>query len=102
MKRIGIAASKIARGNLFVYNLQVLLISFLFSLFVFIISGATLLVSLVLIWYLGKELNFFTSVKEWRTVFTICMGTLTFAVAVFNVVAVLANFKIRRKRRNGS
>ncbi|MBF0479512.1 MAG: hypothetical protein HQL26_08515 [Candidatus Omnitrophica bacterium] len=102
MKRIGIAASKIARGRLLIYNLYVLLISFLFSLFVFVIAGATLLVTLVLIWYLGKELNFFPSGKEWRMVFAMCMGFLTAAVAIFNVIAVLVNFKIKRKRRYGS
>ena len=40
MERIGIAASKIAQGNLFLYNICVIVISFLFSLFIFFISIA--------------------------------------------------------------
>lgn len=38
MERIGIAASKIAKGNLLLYNSYVVLIAFLLSVLLFLIS----------------------------------------------------------------
>ena len=43
MLRIGIAASKMSKGSLLSYNLYVILIACLFSLFIFLICGFSIL-----------------------------------------------------------
>ena len=55
MKRIGRAASRIAKGSLALYNFYVIFISFMFSFFLFIVTGATVLFALTVIWYVGSE-----------------------------------------------
>jgi hypothetical protein len=42
MDRIGIAASKIAKGNIVLYNACVFFLIFLFAFFIFIVSGAAI------------------------------------------------------------
>ena len=56
MKRIGIAASTISKGNLFLYNFYVVLIAMLFSLFIFIIAGSIVIFALAIIKYVGTEI----------------------------------------------
>jgi len=48
MKRIGIAASKISKGNLALYNFCVVLISVLFSLSIFVVAGSTVIFAYLL------------------------------------------------------
>ena len=49
MLRIGIAASKMSKGSLFNYNLYVILIACLFSIFVFFICGFSILLIVFLV-----------------------------------------------------
>ena len=49
MERIGIAASKIAKGNLHLYNFYVVLLTLLFSFLVYFLTGSAIVFALVLI-----------------------------------------------------
>ena len=97
MERIGIAASKMAKGNLLVYNLYVILMAFLFSLFIFIVAGCSVVFALIIISYIGKELMAFDVENHWSSVFQVCMVSLTVIVTVFNVLAILKNIKFSKK-----
>jgi len=94
MERIGIAASKIAKGNLFLYNLYVVLISFLFSVFLFFIAGASIILALIIIGYVVNNLSTDFS-EDWWAVVNVCMGVLTVVVVIFNLFAIIRNFKVK-------
>ena len=98
MKRIGIAASKMAKGNLALYNCYVVLISFLFSLFIFVIAGATVVLALAIVAYVGSEVMAFEFEKAWPVVLPICMTSLTVVIVLFNLFAISQNFKFFRKK----
>ena len=96
MERIGIAASKISRGNLIVYNLCVIFIATLFSTFIFVVSMGPILLALTLIGLLVKL--FFPShlVGWWIIALRICFITLTTLVGLFNLCAILKNIKLNK------
>ena len=94
MKRIGIAASKISKGNLALYNFYVVVISALFSLCIFIIAGSVVIFALAIIKYVGNEIMGVEFEKSWRSVLSICMISLTVVITLFNVFAILKNFKL--------
>lgn len=94
MKRIGIAASKMAKGNFALYNLYVVLISCLFSFFIFIVAGISVVFALVLILYVANELLAIEYQKGLMIV-GICLGVLTAVVALFNLVAISVNLKLQ-------
>ena len=94
MKRIGIVSSRISKGNQALYNLCVVLISILFSIFIFVIAGSTVIFALAIIKYIGVEIMGMEFEKSWKSILSICMVSLTVVVAVFNVFAILINFKL--------
>lgn len=94
MKRIGIAASKMSKGNVPLYNLYVVLISCLFSLLIFLAAGTTIAMALILIGYLGTEIMGLEFKKSWSVVMIVCMTTLTVVVALFNIFGILINIRI--------
>lgn len=94
MKRIGIAASKISKGNVPLYNLYVVLIACLFSLFIFIAAGATIALALMLIGYVGTEIVGVEFKRDWSLIVMVCMAVLTIVVALFNIFAILANVRV--------
>jgi uncharacterized BrkB/YihY/UPF0761 family membrane protein len=98
MLRIGVAASKMSKGSLLRYNLYVILIACLFSLFVFFICAFSILliiflVSLIL--HAFKAVDFHTG---WVHVFRICLAILALVVGFFNVVAVLRNIQFTKNK----
>lgn len=98
MERIGIAASKIARGNLFLYNFYVVLISSLLSLLMFVLAGSSVMLALLLI---GTIINGFLPEnfeKEWTSIIRICMIFLTIIISLFNLSAILKNIKLVRHK----
>jgi hypothetical protein len=97
MKRIGITASHIAKDNLAIYNLCVVLISCIFSLFIFVAAGAAIFFALVLIGYVGTEMMGVGFRKDWSFIMTVCMMSLTVVVVLFNIFAILMNIKLSRK-----
>lgn len=96
MKRIGIAASKISKGNVPLYNLYVVLISCLFSFFIFIAAGMTIALALMLIGYVGTEIMGPGFKKDWSVIMMVCMTALTAIIALFNIFAILINVRISR------
>ncbi len=97
MERIGVAASKMARGNLWRYNMCVVLISFLFSLFIFFIVGVTVTFSLMGIVYLSSQMNpHGTFTLKFNSAFTVCMVSLTIIIVIFNLLAISKNIKLSR------
>ena len=100
MKRIGIAASKMAQGNPVLYNFYVVLISCVFSTFLFIIAGLVVVFALIIITYFGNEMTQSHTGKIWPNVLTVCMVSLTVVVSLFNISAIVRN--IRLGKRGGS
>ena len=101
MKRIGVAASKMAKGNIAFYNFYVVLIAVLFSLFIFIVAGAIVIFSLIVIHYLGEELLPVSLKENWSSILMECMVSLTVVVTLFTLFAILKNIKLPKwkKRR---
>jgi len=93
MKRIGIVSSRISKGNRALYNLYVVLISILFSIFIFVIAGSSVIFALAIIKYVGVEIMGMDLEKSWKVVFSVCMVSLTVVVTLFNLFAILINFK---------
>ncbi|MDP8264973.1 MAG: hypothetical protein P9M12_05805 [Candidatus Aceula lacicola] len=96
MQRIGIAASKIAKGNLFLYNFFVILLSFFISLLVFIISGLLIIFSLVIIAYLTQMPIIVDLQKGNISPISICMMFLGTIIGISNLYAIGINVKIKR------
>ena len=97
MERIGAAASKMARGNLLRYNIYVILISFVFSLFVFFIVGIVVTFSLLIITYLVNKISPSGHVfLKLNSAFLVCMVSLTIIIAIFNLFAISKNIKLSR------
>lgn len=99
MHRIGIAASKMAKGNRVLYNAYVALISFLFSLFVFIVAGSSVVFSLSIISYVASEIMGVDFERSRSIILIVCMVSLTVIIVLFNLVAMLKNLKISQKDR---
>jgi len=97
MERIGIAASKIAKGNLLLYNLYVVLISFLFSILVFFIAGAAIVLALIIISRMVTGIIPTSFDKGWTLVMLVCMISLTVVIALFNLFAISKNIKFKKK-----
>ena len=98
MERIGIAASKIAKGNLFLYNFLVVLISFSFSLLIFILAGTSIFIALLVINSINQGTIPSNFGKEWTSVMLVCMISLTIIVSVFNLLAILKNIKFTKNK----
>lgn len=93
MKRIGIAASKISKGNLTLYNFYVVLISALFSFFILIVAGSTIIFALSIIMYVGNEIMDSGIEKNWQSILTVCMVSLTMVITLFTLFAISVNLK---------
>jgi len=98
MKRIGIAASRISKGNLFLYNFYVILISALFSLSIFLVAGATVVLALMVIKYAGTAILGAEFAVGWGMIMTVCMVLLTTVITLFNLAAILINIKMPKLR----
>ena len=98
MLRIGIAASKMSKGSLLSYNLYVILVACLFSFFIFLICGFSIL---LIIFLVSLILHAFKAVDfhmGWAHVFRICLAILALVVGFFNVVAVLRNIQFTKNK----
>lgn len=98
MKRIGIAASRISKGSLKFYNLYVVLISFLFSLLLFVIAGLSVFLAIGIVSFFGHETMTEELRSHWTTIMSICLKALGLAVIVFNIVALAINLKLSRNK----
>ena len=93
MKRIGIAASRIAKDDLVVYNALVLLFSFLLSLFIFFIAAFSIAAGVALVSYVTRG---YMSMDTGGAFFRVALMGLTGVVGTLNLVAVLVNIKLKR------
>ena len=96
MKRIGIAASHIAKDNLCLYNTYVLILSFLLSLLVFFLSSFTLIVGLALISYVTQGFMVIEPGTGFSALLGICLAALAAVVGLICLVAILLNIKFRK------
>ena len=98
MLRIGIAASKMSKGGLLSYNLYVILIACMFSLFIFLICGFSILLIIFLISLILHALKPTDFHAGWVHMSRICLIVLALVVGVFNVVAILKNIQFKKNK----
>lgn len=95
MKRIGIAASKISEGNIFLYNVFVFALSTLFSLLVFFLSGFSIYVAIYIIHALMTGSTMFDFSSDWGGILKSCMVALAVMMGLFNMCAIGINLKFK-------
>jgi len=98
MLRIGIAASKMSKGSLFNYNLYVILIACLFSFFIFLICGFSILVIVLLVSLILHALKPEDFHAGWVHMFKICLTILAIVVGALNLVAILKNIQCTKNK----
>jgi hypothetical protein len=98
MLRIGIAASKMSKGGLLSYNLYVILISCLLSLFIFMICGFTVILIVFLISLILHALKPADFHSGWVHVFKICLIVLAWVVGILNIVAIFKNIQFTKNK----
>lgn len=94
MKRIGIAASKIAKDNAWLYHFYVVLISSLFSLFLFVVVGVIVVFALAILSYISSEIMDFSFHGRRNSILVICMVSLTVVILIFNIFAISRNIRL--------
>ena len=95
MDRIGIAASKIARGNIIIYNAAVFIIIFMLALLIVVIAGSAIMAALLIVGYVINGLLPHSFLREWNLVMISCLSSLTAVVGFFAVIALIRNFKVK-------
>lgn len=98
MLRIGIAASKMSKGSLLNYNLCVILIACLFSLFIFLICGVSIFLIVLMISILLNAFRPSDVHMEWAHMLKPCLIILAVVVVVFNVIAIFKNVQWTKKK----
>ncbi|MEI7998889.1 MAG: hypothetical protein WCH62_05230 [Candidatus Omnitrophota bacterium] len=90
MRRIGLAASKIAKGNIWFYHLAVVLIASLFAIFLFLVCGFSIALTLFVFSLLAHQPVFVR-------IFKICLKFLGISIGIIAFIAVLKNIKFTSK-----
>ncbi len=93
MKRIGIAASRIAKDDLVLYNLFVVILAFLLSLLIFLTCAFALLAGVALVSYLTRG---YMAMDAGTGLYKFAIIGLAAAIGVINLAAVLINIKLKR------
>ncbi|MBZ0166441.1 MAG: hypothetical protein K8I00_06510 [Candidatus Omnitrophica bacterium] len=99
MKRIGMAASRISKGNVRLYNTYVILISLLFSIFLFFIVGLAVILAIGIVMLFGPETMTQELRDNWQTVTRMCGQALALVVVVFNAIAIVVNMKLVKRNK---
>lgn len=99
MKRIGMAASRISKGNVRLYNTYVILISLLFSIFLFFIVGLAVILAIGIVMLFGPETMTQELRDSWQTVTRMCGQALALVVVVFNAIAIVVNVKLVKRHK---
>lgn len=97
MDRIGIAASKMAKKNLWLYNFYVLVLSFLVCFIVFLIAGGAIFLGLTVFGLMAKGALPSHVHPEWLMMFRLSLACLTVAISLIALTAIIKNFKFRRR-----
>ncbi len=98
MQRIGIAASKIAQGDLFKYNFSVIVIAFLCSLLLFLICGFLIMAALFLIAVICRPFLPPEFHSAWISIVRVCLAALGGVIGILNILAVIKNVKITNRK----
>lgn len=96
MERIGIASSKIAKGNLFLYNACVFFLAFLTALLLFLLAGSAIFLGLWIIRLVFGPLIPAMGQGEWNLIFCYSLTVLTALVAMVALAAVLKNVRFKK------
>ena len=96
MQRIGIAASKIAKGNFFLYNFFVILITFLFSLLILFIAGSSIVVALIIMAYVTSAGALPDLQKGRMPIVFVCLRVLATVIALLALSAIIVNVKFKK------
>jgi len=98
MLRIGIAASKMSKGSLVNYNLYVILIACLFSLFIFLLCGFSIFLIVFVVSLILHALKPADFHEGWVHMFKICLTVLAVVIGIFNIVAILKNVQFTKNK----
>ena len=98
MLRIGIAASKMAKGRLWTYNLFVVLLSCLFSLLFLLICGFFILIIVFLLSWGVHVLRPAGFHADWKHMFKICLIILAAVIGILNGVAIIKNIQLTKNK----
>ena len=98
MERIGLAASKMAQGNLLKYNVCVTAISCFFSVFIFLVCGFTVLVSLFIMSLLLRKLIPIEQSQGFFNIARVSLVALAVLIGMLNVVAIAKNIKVNKNK----
>ncbi len=93
MKRIGIAASHIAKDDLVLYNVFVILLSCLLSLFIFLVSAFTVAAGMALTSWATRG---FMAIDPGAMLVKVSLAGLAAATGLINLTAIMVNIKFKR------
>ena|SRR3989338_6771375 len=98
MERIGIAASKIAKGNLLFYNFFVTLLIFIFSLLIFLIAGSSIVIVLIVIAYATSAgTGSLPDLQQgWIPMMVTCLKVLAVITGLLALCALGINIRFRK------
>jgi len=82
-----------AHGNIVFYNVYVVLLSILFSVFIFLIAGSTVVFALTILSYVTSELMPAETAGDWPSILAVCMITLTTIIVLVNLYAICINVR---------
>ena len=97
MKRIGVTASKIAKGNIWFYHLAVVLISFLFGMFVYLICGFVIVVTIFILSFLLQKALPSMDQQHWMHALRACLKLLGILIGAGMVFAIVKNVQLKSK-----
>lgn len=97
MKRIGMAASRISKGDVRLYNIYVILISLLFSILLFFIAALAVVLAIGIIMLFGPETMTQELRDNWQTVIRMCTQALLIVVVMFNLAGIIINMKFVKR-----
>lgn len=95
MQRIGLAASKISKGNIWLYHLAVIFISCLFAIFTFLVCGFCIAVSIFIISLIFQRFMPSVNSQAWMDVLRTCLKLLGLVIGILTLVAVVKNTKLK-------
>src|SRR5437868_6941070 len=96
MLRIGLAASKISKGNIWLYHLAVILISCLFALFIFLVCGFCIAATIFVLSLLLQRFVPSVNSQAWIVdVLKTCLSCLAILIGLLTLVAIIKNTKLK-------
>jgi len=97
MLRIGLAASKIAKGNIWSYHLAVVIITCLFAIFVFFICSFSIALTLFILSLIFQRFLPLDNQQVWIDIFKTCLIFLGGILGLMALFAIVKNIKLKFK-----